>query len=80
MAQRKLLKTLIQDIDWVRQHPGFALLVRIGRQVIVLGIPELAVIARPDEKVCYSLNTALPVQQLRQTAEGRDPGQLRRMV
>jgi hypothetical protein len=54
---RKLLETLVQGIDWVRQHLGFALLIRIGLPVIVLGLPVLAVIASSDDEVSYSVNT-----------------------
>ena len=54
---RKLLETLAQGIDWVRQRLGFALLIRIGLLVIVLGLPILAVIARSDDEVSYSVNT-----------------------
>jgi hypothetical protein len=53
---RKLLETLIQGIDWIRQRLGFALLLRIGLPVIVLGLPVLAVIASSDDEVSYSLN------------------------
>ena len=55
---RKLLETLIQGIDWIRQHLGFTLLIRIGLPVIVLGFPILAVIASSDDEVSYSVNTA----------------------
>ena len=55
---RKLLETLVQGIDWVRQHLGFALLIRIGLPVIVLGLPILAVIASSDDEVSYSVNTS----------------------
>jgi hypothetical protein len=55
---RKLLVTLIQGIDWIRQRLGFALLIRIGLPVIVLGLPILAVIAGSDDEVSYSVNTA----------------------
>jgi hypothetical protein len=55
---RKLLVTLIQGIGWIRQRLGFALLIRIGLPVIVLGLPILAVIASSDDEVCYSVNTA----------------------
>jgi hypothetical protein len=55
---RKLLETLIQVFDWIRQHLGFALLIRIGLPVIVLGLPILAVIASSDDEVCYSVNTS----------------------
>jgi hypothetical protein len=55
---RKLLETLIQGIDWIRQRLGFALLIRIGLPVIVLGLPILAVIAGSDDEVSYSVNTA----------------------
>ena len=58
---RKLLETLIQGIDWIRQHLGFALLIRIGLPVIVLGLPILAVIASSDDEVSYSVNTAFSV-------------------
>lgn len=54
---RKLLETLLQGVDWIRQHLGFALLIRIGLPVIVLGLPILAVIAGSDNEVCYSVNT-----------------------
>jgi len=54
---RKLLETLVQGIDWARQRLGFALLIRIGLPVIVLGLPILAVIARSDDEVSYSVNT-----------------------
>jgi hypothetical protein len=54
---RKLLETLIQVIDWIRQHLGFALLIRIGLPVIVLGLPILAVIANSGDEVSYSVNT-----------------------
>jgi hypothetical protein len=54
---RKLLETLLQGIDWIRQHLGFALLIRIGLPVIVLGLPILAVIASSDNEVSYSVNT-----------------------
>jgi hypothetical protein len=54
---RKLLETLVQGIDWVRQHLGFALLIRIGLPVIFLGLPILAVIASSDDEVSYSVNT-----------------------
>ena len=54
---RKLLETLVQGIDWVRQHLGFAPLIRIGLPVIVLGLPILAVIASSDDEVSYSVNT-----------------------
>jgi len=55
---RKLLETLVQGIDWVRQYLGFAPLIRIGLPVIVLGLPILAVIASSDDEVSYSVNTA----------------------
>ena len=55
---RKLLETLIQGIAWIRQHLGFALLIRIGLPVIVLGLPILAVIASSDDEVSYSVNTS----------------------
>ena len=55
---RKLLETLIQGIDWIRQHLGFALLIRIGLPVIALGFPILAVIASSDDEVSYSVNTS----------------------
>jgi len=55
---RKLLETLIQGIAWIQQHLGFALLIRIGLPVIVLGLPVLAVIASSDDEVCYSVNTS----------------------
>jgi len=58
MYMRKLPETLIQGIDWIRQHLGFALLIRIGLPVIVLGLPVLAVIAGSDDEVCYSVNTS----------------------
>jgi len=54
---RNLLETLVQGIDWVRQHLGFAPLIRIGLPVIVLGLPILAVIASSDDEVSYSVNT-----------------------
>jgi hypothetical protein len=54
---RKLLEILIQGIDWIRQRLGFALLIRIGLPVIVLGLPLLAVIASSDDEVSYSVNT-----------------------
>jgi hypothetical protein len=53
---RKLLETLIQGIDWIRQRLGFALLIRIGLPVLVLGLPLLAVIASSDDEVSYSVN------------------------
>jgi len=53
---RKLLETLIQGIDWIRQRLGFALLIRIGLPVIILGLPLLAVIASSDDEVSYSVN------------------------
>jgi hypothetical protein len=55
---RKLLVTVIQGIDWMRQRLGIALLIRIGLPVIVLGLPILAVIASSDDEVSYSVNTA----------------------
>jgi hypothetical protein len=55
---RKLLETLIQGIDWIRQRLGFALLIRIGLPVAVLGLPILAVIASSDDEVSYSVNTS----------------------
>ena len=55
---RKLLEILIQGFDWIRQHLGFALLIRIGLPVIVLGLPVLAVIASSDDEVSYSVNTS----------------------
>jgi hypothetical protein len=55
---RKLLVTLIHGIDWIRQRLGFALLIRIGLPVIVLGLPILAVIASSDDEVSYSVNTS----------------------
>ena len=55
---RKLLETLIQGIDWLRQRLGLALLIRIGLPVLVLGLPVLAVIAGSDDEVSYSVNTA----------------------
>jgi hypothetical protein len=55
---RKLLVALIQGIDWIRQRMGYALLIRIGLPIIVLGLPILAVIASSDDEVSYSLNTA----------------------
>jgi hypothetical protein len=55
---RKLLVAVIQGIDWIRQRLGFALLIRIGLPVIVLGLPILAVITSSDDEVCYSVNTS----------------------
>jgi hypothetical protein len=55
---RKPLETLVQAIDWIRQRLGFALLIRIGLPVIVLGLPILAVIAGSDDEVSYSVNTS----------------------
>jgi len=55
---QKLLETLLQGINWIRQRFGLALLIRIGLPVIVLGLPLLAVIAGSDDEVSYSLNTA----------------------
>jgi hypothetical protein len=55
---QKPLGTLIQGIAWIRQHLGFALLLRTGLPVIVLGLPILAVIASSDNEVSYSLNPA----------------------
>ena len=55
---RRLLEILIQGIDWIRQHLGFALLIRIGLPVIVLGLPVLAVIVSSNDEVSYSVNTA----------------------
>lgn len=54
---QKLLETLLQSIDWIRQHFGLALLIRIGLPVIVVGLPILAVIASSDDEVSYSVNT-----------------------
>lgn len=54
----RLLKTLLQGIDWVRQHLGFALLIRIWLPVIILALPLLAVIAGSDDEVSYSVNTS----------------------
>jgi hypothetical protein len=53
-----LLKTLTQGIDWIRQHLGFALLIRFGLPVIVLALPLLAVIASSDDELSYSVNTS----------------------
>jgi hypothetical protein len=53
---RKRLEALIRGIDWIRQRLGFALLIRIGLPVIVLGLPILAVIASSDDEVSYSVN------------------------
>jgi hypothetical protein len=55
---RKLLVTLIQGIGWIRQRLGFALLIRIGLPVIVLGLPILAVVASSDDEISYSVNTS----------------------
>jgi len=55
---RILPERLLQGLDWIRQRLGFALLIRIGLPVIVLGIPVLAVIAGSDDEICYSVNTS----------------------